>query len=83
MLELTAYCIFYIKTINTILKKLLITRARKLQGIVHFSIYLDIQWKKCGAVSVMVFNTNLSNISVISWRSVLLVEEIGVPREKH
>jgi hypothetical protein len=27
----------------------------------------------------MVFN----NISVISWRSVLLVEETGVPRENH
>jgi hypothetical protein len=26
---------------------------------------------------VMVFNTTFSNISVISWRSVLLVEETG------
>jgi hypothetical protein len=29
----------------------------------------------------MVFNTTFNNISVISWLSVLLVEEIGVPRE--
>jgi hypothetical protein len=29
--------------------------------------------------SVMVFNT-FNNISVASWRSVLLVEETGVPR---
>jgi hypothetical protein len=29
----------------------------------------------------MVFNDN--NILVISWRSVLLVEETGVPREHH
>jgi len=29
----------------------------------------------------MVFNTTFSNISVISWRSVLLVEEIGIPGE--
>jgi hypothetical protein len=28
-------------------------------------------------VRVMVFNTTFSNISVISWRSVLLVEETG------
>jgi hypothetical protein len=28
-----------------------------------------------------VFNTTFNNISVISWRSVLLVEETGVPRE--
>ena len=31
----------------------------------------------------MVFNTTFSNISVISWRSVVLVEEIGVPGENH
>ena len=32
---------------------------------------------------VMVFNATLNNISVISWRSVLLVEETGVPTENH
>jgi hypothetical protein len=32
---------------------------------------------------VMVFNATLNNISVILWRSVLLVEETGVPRENH
>jgi hypothetical protein len=31
----------------------------------------------------MVFNATFSNISVISWLSVLLVEEIGVPKENH
>jgi uncharacterized DUF497 family protein len=31
----------------------------------------------------MVFNATFNNISVISWRSVLLVEEIGVPPEHH
>jgi len=34
-------------------------------------------------VSVMVLNATFNNISVISWRSVLLVEENGVPRENH
>jgi hypothetical protein len=33
-------------------------------------------------VRVMVFNATFSNISVILWRSVLLVEETGVPRRK-
>jgi hypothetical protein len=33
-------------------------------------------------VSVMVFNATFNNISVISCRSVLLVEETGVPGEK-
>jgi hypothetical protein len=32
---------------------------------------------------VMVFNATFNNISVISWRSVLLVEETGVPGENH
>jgi hypothetical protein len=32
---------------------------------------------------VMVFNTTFNNISVISWRSVLLMEETGVPGENH
>ena len=32
---------------------------------------------------VMVFNTTSNNISVISWRSDLLVEETGVPGENH
>jgi len=31
----------------------------------------------------MEFNVTLNNISVISWRSVLLVEETGVPRDIH
>jgi mevalonate kinase len=32
---------------------------------------------------VLVFNTTFNNISVITWQSVLLVEETGVPRETH
>jgi hypothetical protein len=31
----------------------------------------------------MVFNVTLNNISVILWRSVLFVEETGVPGENH
>jgi hypothetical protein len=31
----------------------------------------------------MVFNANFNNISVISWPSVLLMEESGVPGENH
>jgi len=30
-----------------------------------------------------VFNTTFSNISVMSWRPVLVVEEVGVPGENH
>jgi len=31
----------------------------------------------------MVFNATFNNISVITWRTVLLVEETGVSRENH
>ena len=31
----------------------------------------------------MVFNATFNNISVISWQSILLVEETGVSRENH
>ena len=31
----------------------------------------------------MVFNSTFNNISIISWRSVLLVEESGIPGENH
>ena len=34
-------------------------------------------------IRVMVFNATFNNISVISWLSVLLVEESGVPGENH
>jgi len=31
----------------------------------------------------MVFNATFNNVSVKAWRSVLLMEEIGVAGEKH
>ena len=37
----------------------------------------------CWFVCLMVFNATFNNISVISWRSVLLVEETGGPGENH
>jgi hypothetical protein len=36
-----------------------------------------------GWFTLMVFNTTFNNIPVISWRSVLLVEETGGPEENH
>ena len=35
------------------------------------------------SVTVMKFNANFNNISVISWWSILLVEQTRVPRENH
>ena len=37
----------------------------------------------CLLVSLMVFNATFNTISVISWQSVLLVEETGGPGENH
>ena len=37
----------------------------------------------CLFVCLMVLNATFNNISVISWRSVLLVEETGGPKQNH
>jgi hypothetical protein len=39
--------------------------------------------KSIGLVWFMVFNATFNNISIISWWSVLLVEETGLPGENH
>ena len=46
------------------------------KGSINMTIQID------RVVWLMVFNTTFNNISVISWRSVLLVEETGEPGEK-
>jgi hypothetical protein len=52
-----------------------------MKAIMHNAFLLDLKsWVR---VRVMVFNTTFNDISVISWRSVLLVEESGVPGENH
>jgi len=35
------------------------------------------------AYSFVTLNAKFNNISVLSWRSVLLVEETGIPGENH
>jgi hypothetical protein len=40
-------------------------------------------FQNVGLVWFMVFNATFNNIPVISWRSVLLEEETGGPRENH
>jgi hypothetical protein len=53
----------------------------------NFQIYIEIAIEELFSllqeVRVLVFNATFNNISVIPWRSVLLVEEIGVPGENH
>ena len=41
----------------------------------------NIAWNAC--LGVMVFNVTFNNISAISWRSVLLVDETGILGENH
>jgi hypothetical protein len=50
--------------------------------IFHAYSERELQLDVC-RVRVMVVNAIFNNISVISWRSVLLVQETGVPRENH
>jgi hypothetical protein len=48
--------------------------------ICKYNIY---NWAIICRVRAMVFNATFNNISAISWRSVLLVEETRVPGENH
>jgi hypothetical protein len=67
------------KDIKLILKKYMFAF---LMGVI--SLWLGQRYLlSCLFVCLMVFNAIFNNISVISWRSVLLVEETGVPRENH
>ena len=60
-------------------------KVRKKQKNNRVSLDKTISYKKSEQewVSVMMFNTTFNNISVISWWSLLLVEETGVPVENH
>ena len=48
--------------------------------IITVGVYISIHFCRV-KVSVMVFNATFNNISVNMWRSVLFVEETGVPGE--
>ena len=62
-------------------------RSRTIKTIVWsmtvYNRYLSSQCNSTDQIGVMVFNTIFNNISVISWRSVLLMEESGVLGENH
>jgi hypothetical protein len=54
----------------------------------EINIWKNIEWNVIAMTQVlrvrfMVFNVTFNNISVISWRSVLLVEETRVPGENY
>jgi hypothetical protein len=50
----------------------------------NFKIFSETMFcQSMGGGWVMVFNATSNDISVISWQSVLLVEETGVLRENH
>ena len=63
---------FFLCFFNTVNGKLIFYRLNKLIRSARKILF----------VCLMVFNTTFNNISVISWRSVLLMEETGVPRKK-
>ena len=51
--------------------------------LVHFFFYCLFAVVGFFGVFFMVFSATFNNISAISWRSVLLVEETGGPGENH
>jgi glyoxylate utilization-related uncharacterized protein len=64
--------------------------SRKYSIIKHAYNHIECNSTVCNSIinhlvgcDFMVFNTPFNNISVISWRSVLLVEETGGPGENH
>jgi hypothetical protein len=44
---------------------------------------LQSSFENNGLVAFMVFKSTFNNISVMLWRSVLFVDETGVPEEKY
>ena len=67
--------------------EMLLERKERRKTRKSVTINIIIRTKKGGTTGrltgVMVFNATFNNISVISWRSALLVEETEVPRENH
>ena len=59
--------------VNYVIELFEATDLLQLNIIIHMTVWFRF----------MVFNANFNNISVISWQSVLLVEDIGIPRENH
>jgi len=54
-----------------------IYQRKKCCSMIRTSVHKTFEYEY--RVSVIMFNTTFNNISVISWQSVLLVEETGVP----
>jgi len=57
-------------------------KLKKIRSI-FFQIYYGMARTIKRRVRLMVLNATFNNISAISWRSVLLVEETGVTGENH
>jgi hypothetical protein len=69
-------CIFFLQ----ILSKFYVENSKV--RLYFFFVYLLAKFQiKFGRL--MVFNATFNNTSAISWRSVLMVEENGVPGENH
>ena len=59
------------------------TRVTDMLKFRKWSFYLPGKFISPSLRWLMGFNATFNNISAISWRSVLLVEETGIPRENH
>ena len=74
-------CIFFLNYFKTFTCKLI--AYIKIANHLHINSDVSSCSIKDGLVWFMVFNATFNNISVISCRSVLLMEETGVPGKNH
>ena len=79
--QLIQYLIVYASLMDFVDRDAFLTRKIQIQVLPswnhHFKRFTGVVWMVIGMV--MAFNTTFNNITVVSWRSVLLVEETGKP----
>jgi hypothetical protein len=64
-------------------EKICVLTEKNYIQLTSYCFCVEILWFLCLFVCLMVFKATFNNISVLSWRLILLVEETGGPGENH
>jgi hypothetical protein len=83
LLILEEKCHIYLPVIFNLISAALPIHMVKIVRILQIFVGMQTQWYFFLLVWFMVFNATFNNILVISWQSILLVEETRVPGENH
>ena len=75
------WLLVYLKYINTTFNVLM--RKQFIMQVISLMVGTYLYIGIYRGYMIMVYNATINNISVISWRSVLLVEKTGVPGDNH